>query len=112
MQRLYLQIYVTVLLVLAVFVGAAAIGWKLVEEDVPQHPGIAVELAAALLPEPTAPQAEQQKALEAVRAKLPVDDNRVFVMGHSNGSGFTALLWTLRGASIAATARAPWPVHT
>src|SRR6476659_2974196 len=66
MQRLYLQIYVTVLLVLAVFVGAAAIGWKLVEEDVPQHPGIAVELAAALLPEPTAPQAEQQKALEAV----------------------------------------------
>jgi len=26
------------------------------------------------------------------------------VMGHSNGSGFTALLWTLRGNDIAATA--------
>jgi len=25
-------------------------------------------------------------------------------MGHSNGSGFTALLWTLRGSTIAATA--------
>ena len=42
--------------------------------------------------------------LSTLRAKLPVDDNRVFAMGHSNGSGFTALLLTLRGASIAATA--------
>src|SRR4051812_34799732 len=28
--------------------------------------------------------------LSTLRAKLPVDDNRVFAMGHSNGSGFTA----------------------
>jgi len=42
--------------------------------------------------------------LSTLRARLPVDNDRIFVMGHSNGSGFTALLLTLRGASIAATA--------
>ena len=36
MQRLYLQFYVAVLLVLAVFVGAAALVWKLAEDQTPQ----------------------------------------------------------------------------
>jgi signal transduction histidine kinase len=73
MQRLYLQIYVTVLLVLAVFVGAAAITWRLVEEETPQYLDIAAELTGALLPEPGAPQAEQQKALDALNRKLRFD---------------------------------------
>jgi polyhydroxybutyrate depolymerase len=42
--------------------------------------------------------------LATLREKLPVDDDRIFVMGHSNGSGFTALLQLLRGDGIAATA--------
>ena len=42
--------------------------------------------------------------LSTLRVNLPVDNDRIFVMGHSNGSGFTALLWTLRGGDIAAIA--------
>ena len=33
MQRLYLQFYVTILVVLAVFVGAAALLWWLADDD-------------------------------------------------------------------------------
>ena len=55
MQRLYLQIYATVLLVLAVFVGAAAVTWKLAEEETPQYLDIAAELTGALLPDADAP---------------------------------------------------------
>lgn len=73
MQRLYLQIYVTVLLVLAVFVGAAALAWKLTEDETPQFLDIAAELTGALLPDATAPQAEQQKALDALNRKLKFD---------------------------------------
>jgi signal transduction histidine kinase len=72
-QRLYLQIYVTVLLVLAVFVGAAAIAWKLAEDETPQYLDIAAELTGALLPEANAPQAEAQKALDALQRKLRFD---------------------------------------
>ncbi len=42
--------------------------------------------------------------LATLRAKLPVDGDRIFVMGHSNGSAFTSLLLNQRGDSIAATA--------
>jgi signal transduction histidine kinase len=73
MQRLYLQIYATVLLVLAVFVGAAAVAWKLAEEETPQYLDIAAELTGALLPEPDAPPAEDQKALDALHRKLRFD---------------------------------------
>ena len=73
MQRLYLQFYVTILLVLAVFVGAAALAWKLVEEETPQYFEVAAELTGALLPDPGAPQAEQQKALDALNRKLRFD---------------------------------------
>jgi len=72
-QRLYLQIYVTVLLVLAVFVGAAAIAWKLAEDETPQYLDIAAELTGALLPEANAPQAEAQRALDALQRKLRFD---------------------------------------
>ena len=42
--------------------------------------------------------------LAELRAHLPVDGDRIYLMGHSNGSGLTSLLLALRGASIAATA--------
>ncbi len=40
----------------------------------------------------------------ALYAKLPVDRDRVFLMGHSNGSAFVSLLLNQRGDAIAATA--------
>lgn len=42
--------------------------------------------------------------LASLRAQLPVDPNRVYAMGHSNGSGFVSLLLNRRGSAIAATA--------
>ena len=57
MQRLYLQFYLTILVVLAVFVGAAALLWRLAEDDArtPQYLDVAAELTGALLPEADAP---------------------------------------------------------
>jgi signal transduction histidine kinase len=72
-QRLYLQIYATVLLVLVVFVGAAALTWKLTEDETPQYLDIAAELTGALLPDPDAPQPEAQKTLDALHRKLRFD---------------------------------------
>ena len=51
MQRLYLQFYVTILLVLAIFVGAAVLTWQLAEEQTPQYLDVAAELTGALLPD-------------------------------------------------------------
>jgi signal transduction histidine kinase len=73
MQRLYLQFYATILLVLAVFVGAALLTWRFVEEQTPQYLDVAAELTGALLPEADAPQADDQKALEALHRKLRFD---------------------------------------
>jgi polyhydroxybutyrate depolymerase len=42
--------------------------------------------------------------LATLRAQLPVDPRRIYVMGHSNGSGFVSLLLNKRGRAIAATA--------
>jgi polyhydroxybutyrate depolymerase len=42
--------------------------------------------------------------LAALKSKLPVDANRVYAMGHSNGSAFVSLLLNQRGSGIAATA--------
>lgn len=41
--------------------------------------------------------------LTALRTNLPVDAERLYVMGHSNGSAFAALLLNRRGDAIAAT---------
>ena len=75
MHRLYLQFYVTILVVLAVFVGAAAVLWRLAEDDArtPQYLDVAAELTGALLPDADAPLAEQHKALEALHRKLRFD---------------------------------------
>lgn len=75
MQRLYLQFYMTILVVLAVFVGAAAVLWWIAEDDArtPQYLDVAAELTGALLPDADAPLAEQRTALEALQRKLRFD---------------------------------------
>ncbi len=75
MQRLYLQFYLTILVVLAVFVGAAALLWRLADDDArtPQYFEVAAELTAALLPDADAPPREQQAAIEALQRKLRFD---------------------------------------
>src|SRR5260370_27979294 len=73
MQRLYLQFYATILLVLAVFVGAAILTWRLAEEQTPQYLDVAAELTGALLPDADAPQDEDQKSPGALHRKLRFD---------------------------------------
>jgi len=75
MQRLYLQFYVTILVVLAVFVGAAALLWRLADDDnrTPQYLDVAAELTGALLPDADAAKPDQQKAIEVLHRKLRFD---------------------------------------
>jgi signal transduction histidine kinase len=75
MHRLYLQFYLTILAVLAVFVAAAAVLWWLAEDDArtPQYLDVAAELTGALLPDTDAPLDEQRKALESLHWKLRFD---------------------------------------
>ncbi|UYN95295.1 MAG: HAMP domain-containing protein [Enhydrobacter sp.] len=75
MQRLYLQFYVTIVLVLVVFVGAAALLWKLAEDEArtPQYLDVAAELTGALLPDADAAPADSQKAIEILHRKLRFD---------------------------------------
>ncbi len=42
--------------------------------------------------------------LKSLRADYKVDDARVYATGHSNGGGFTYLLWAARGDQLAAVA--------
>lgn len=75
MQRLYLQFYVTILVILAVFVGAAVLLWRVADDDnrTPQYLDVAAELTGALLPDATAPRSEQQRAIEGLQRKLRFD---------------------------------------
>jgi len=75
MQRLYLQFYLTILVVLAVFVGAAALLWRLADDDArtPQYFEVAAELTGALLPAADAAMLDQQAAIEALHRKLRFD---------------------------------------
>ncbi len=73
MNRLYLQFYATILLVLAVFVGAAVLTWKLAEDETPQYLDVAAELTGALLPDADAPDMDDQKAIDALHRKLKFD---------------------------------------
>ena len=75
MNRLYLQFYVTILVVLAVFVGAAVLLWRLADDDnrTPQYLDVAAELTGALLPDRDAPRQDQQRAIEILQRKLRFD---------------------------------------
>ncbi len=42
--------------------------------------------------------------LQTLREKYKVDDSRIYSTGHSNGGGFTYLLWTARAGKFAAFA--------
>ena len=42
--------------------------------------------------------------LKTLRDKHKIDDKRIYATGHSNGGGFTYLLWTARGKELAAVA--------
>jgi len=42
--------------------------------------------------------------LTTLRENYHIDDSRVFATGHSNGGGFTYLLWGVRGSRLAAIA--------
>ena len=42
--------------------------------------------------------------LASLRQEYKVDDSRIFATGHSNGGGFTYLLWAERGSVLAAVA--------
>lgn len=42
--------------------------------------------------------------LESLKKDYKVDENRIYSMGHSNGGGFTYLLWKMRGDVFAAVA--------
>lgn len=42
--------------------------------------------------------------LKTLREKYKVDDKRIYVTGHSNGGGFTYLLWAERGKELAGIA--------
>ncbi len=42
--------------------------------------------------------------LKTLREKFPVDDSRIYSTGHSNGGGFTYLLWMTRADQFAAFA--------
>ena len=44
------------------------------------------------------------EVLKSLHSEAKVDDARVFAMGHSNGGGFTYLLWSQRGDKLAAIA--------
>ena len=44
------------------------------------------------------------EVLKDLRTEAKVDDARIFAMGHSNGGGFTYLLWAERGDKLAAIA--------
>ncbi|MFO1082176.1 MAG: HAMP domain-containing sensor histidine kinase [Reyranellaceae bacterium] len=75
MRRLYLQFYLTILVVLAAFVVAAAVLWWVAEDEArtPQYLDVAAELTGALLPEAGAPVIDQQKAVDALYRKLRFD---------------------------------------
>ena len=85
MQRLYLQFYLTILVVLAVFVGAAAMLWWFAEDAArtPQYLDVAADLTGALLPDADEPVAEQQKAIAALHRKLSFD----LALYRPNGAG-------------------------
>ncbi|MBS0538281.1 MAG: HAMP domain-containing histidine kinase [Proteobacteria bacterium] len=73
MNRLYLQFYATILLVLAVFVGAAVLTWKLAEDETPQYLDVAAELTGALLPDASASDADEQRVIDGLHRKLKFD---------------------------------------
>lgn len=49
--------------------------------------------------------------LAEAKAKVKIDDKRIYSTGHSNGGGFTYLLWAMRGEVFAAMAPSGSAAH-
>lgn len=52
------------------------------------------------------------QVLSFLKEEYPVDEKRIYATGHSNGGGFTYLLWAERGsvlAAVAPSAAGAWP---
>ncbi len=71
MKRLYLQIYLTIVVTVMAFALVAGFFWRyVVSEDVPNRPRmIFAQMAEAMLPEAGAPREAQQAALERLAAR-------------------------------------------
>jgi len=50
-----------------------------------------------------------REILKTLRAERKVDDRRIYATGHSNGAGFTYLLWARLGSELAAIAPSSAP---
>ena len=74
-RRLFLQFYVTIVLSLLLVVAAAGLMWRAVQNTSPARSAFdfAGELAASVLPNATAPVAEQKAALEKFATSLHTD---------------------------------------
>ncbi len=81
MRRLYLRIYFALLASLAVFALTAALLWRQLGEGAAPPHEIAATLAANVLPEPDAPRAVHQAALEKLAANLRADAS-LYTAGH------------------------------
>jgi len=75
MSRLYLKVYATIIAMLVVFIGLAALLWQLAYERnrTPINYDVISELTGALLPGADAPLVEQQRTLDELHRKLRFD---------------------------------------
>ena len=75
MRRLYLQIYLTIVAILAIFAVAAGLLWRVAADEsrFEETFALAGELASRALPPPDAAPAEQRQALEALHRRLRSD---------------------------------------
>lgn len=75
MRRLYIQIYLTVVVSLVLVVAGAGAMWRFAAESAPWTQGLAMagEVAAAALPAPDAPPEAQRQALARLSERLRAD---------------------------------------
>ena len=74
MKRLYLQIYLTVIVSLVAFATAAGVLWWLYIDQIgPRHPMEVISEAAQSFPATNAPQSEQQEAVNQLAQRLRGD---------------------------------------
>ena len=73
-RRLFAQIYLTILAVLAVVILGAGAAWRITERERAEHVmEAATEHLTSALPAATAPQAAQQRALDMLRQHMRID---------------------------------------
>ncbi|MEO1399252.1 MAG: ATP-binding protein, partial [Pseudomonadota bacterium] len=75
LKRLSYQIYLTIIIILVLVVALGSTAWRIAYQRGPvgEAFGVASEFAAAAVPGPEAPLAEQQAAIERLSRKLDID---------------------------------------